>query len=193
MEHKAKSVETKEKIEEAFLSLYIDHNIDKITIKMLTDSAKMNRSTFYVYFSDIYDLLDHVQNDLFTKLETLMLPGVPRIIRGESLLEILPGVEFFVENKLKFEVLIATYGKSDLPERLKALLRKIFFEVSGESVFAGNPAASYALEYIINGQLGTFIKWFNNDFDVEFDEFKQIMNVAMNEGPLTYLKSILKM
>lgn len=51
---------TKRAIVEAFICLLNEHPLDKITVKNIIDMCGVNRSTFYYYFEDIYDLINTV-------------------------------------------------------------------------------------------------------------------------------------
>lgn len=51
---------TEKAITDTFIKLLNTKPLDKITIKDLVDECGINRSTFYYYFEDIYDLLNHV-------------------------------------------------------------------------------------------------------------------------------------
>ena len=51
---------TKNAIADAFVHLLSEYTIDKITVKMITDSVGCSRKTFYYYFSDIYDVTKYV-------------------------------------------------------------------------------------------------------------------------------------
>lgn len=42
--------ETAERIKDAFITLYGNAPIEKISIKMITDLACLNRCTFYIHF-----------------------------------------------------------------------------------------------------------------------------------------------
>lgn len=57
-----KVMRTKEHIETAFINLYEHKDIEKISIKSITDVAHVYRSTFYLYYQDIYDLLERVES-----------------------------------------------------------------------------------------------------------------------------------
>lgn len=57
---------TEKAITDTFIKLLNKKPLDKITIKDLVDECGINRSTFYYYFDDIYDLLNHVL-DMETK------------------------------------------------------------------------------------------------------------------------------
>ena len=47
--------------------MLINH-LKKLPIQELMDKAGYHRSVFYVYFKDIYDLLEQEENDIIDKL-----------------------------------------------------------------------------------------------------------------------------
>ena len=51
---------TEKAIVDAFVSLLNEHPLDKITVKNIIDKCGVNRSTFYYYFEDIYDLINKI-------------------------------------------------------------------------------------------------------------------------------------
>lgn len=51
---------TKQTLIDAFCLLNRETPIGKITIQAITRKAGYNRCTFYQYFKDVYDLLDHI-------------------------------------------------------------------------------------------------------------------------------------
>ncbi|KAJ51702.1 AcrR family transcriptional regulator [Clostridium tetanomorphum] len=59
-------VKTLDNIMNSFLQLIKEKKFSKITIKDLTEKAKINRSTFYKYYLDKYDLKDKVINSFLT-------------------------------------------------------------------------------------------------------------------------------
>ena len=59
---------TEKTIENNFLALLEVKDIRHITIKELCKISKINRSTFYAHYQDIYDLLDQIEEKLSKKL-----------------------------------------------------------------------------------------------------------------------------
>lgn len=53
-------IRTRQLIMDAFIALSSKKEFKDITIKDITTEAKINRSTFYYHFEDIYDLLEKV-------------------------------------------------------------------------------------------------------------------------------------
>ena len=61
----ARKKESKRKIERAFMQLIQTKEINEITVTDLVKNAKINRSTFYVNYLDIYDLAKQLKDKMF--------------------------------------------------------------------------------------------------------------------------------
>ena len=55
---------TKMVLKQSLLELMVENPISKITIKDLCDLADVNRGTFYTHYSDQYDLLHQIQDEM---------------------------------------------------------------------------------------------------------------------------------
>ena len=55
---------SQEKIEKTFLQLIQKKNISEISVSTICKIAKLNRSTFYANYIDVYDLVEKVKNRL---------------------------------------------------------------------------------------------------------------------------------
>lgn len=63
---------TKRSIYNAFIELRARKPLEKITVKELCEKAQINKSTFYVYYHDVYDLSDKIENEvIFEVLKNL--------------------------------------------------------------------------------------------------------------------------
>lgn len=60
---------TRQKFVEVFCELYSQKPIEKISVQEIANKSGYNRSTFYQYFTDIYELLDSVENDLLNDMK----------------------------------------------------------------------------------------------------------------------------
>lgn len=54
--------DSQEKIEKTFLQLIQKKNISEISVSTICKIAKLNRSTFYANYIDVYDLVEKVKN-----------------------------------------------------------------------------------------------------------------------------------
>lgn len=55
---------TRNSIKNAFLQLRSKKPLEKITIKELSELAKINKATFYLHYSDIYDLSENLERQV---------------------------------------------------------------------------------------------------------------------------------
>lgn len=56
-------LKSQEAIKNAFIELMSEKNLDKITIKEISDKANVGRRTFYDHYMDKYDLLDKITEE----------------------------------------------------------------------------------------------------------------------------------
>ena len=56
---------TKNMICNCFLDMLEEMPIQKITVKAICEKAEINRSTFYRYYKDPYDLMEQIENELW--------------------------------------------------------------------------------------------------------------------------------
>ena len=133
----------------AFWKLYEKKELEKISIRELCQTAGYNRTTFYVYYDDIYDLLDKA-------IESIFLPIREEIIRRidfSRALQVSAFGEIFLQALRKedthIELLFKRHHYLLLGEKLKkewmALLREKY---SGRE-----------LEYQLSAVMGVIKYW----------------------------------
>ena len=55
---------TKQSIINAFIEIRSRKEVERITVKELCEKARINKSTFYAHYKDIYDLSDQLETEL---------------------------------------------------------------------------------------------------------------------------------
>lgn len=87
------------KIEDAFLLLIQEKNLNEITVSLICSVAGLNRSTFYANYLDIYDLADQVLDRLAAEIKPLYA-SVPYVHRDDLYLRLLTHI---FENQLLYK------------------------------------------------------------------------------------------
>ena len=76
------TAQTRKKLMDSFWKLYCDDGIDRVTVGAVAKDAGYNRGTFYEYFTDVYDLLEQLEDELLGELErnaaAIVGAGLPR-------------------------------------------------------------------------------------------------------------------
>lgn len=76
------SDQTRENLKQAFLELYASKPIERISIREITDRAGYNRATFYLYYRDVYDLFDQLEEGVLSQVRALV---DRRLLAGDTL------------------------------------------------------------------------------------------------------------
>ena len=77
-----KSEQTRSKIEYRFLNMIPSKQWDKISVKELCEKCKITRGTFYLYFNDIYDLMEQIETRLLEDISERLSAIAPCEARG---------------------------------------------------------------------------------------------------------------
>lgn len=107
---------TKMVIREAFLSLLEEKPVNKITVTEICALAEINRATFYKYYSDPFDLLEKMEQELISSLQKDLTtsPGSFR----EIFLFIMANIQADGE---RYKILFSEHGDSKFPGRIFSL------------------------------------------------------------------------
>jgi len=111
---------TRKNFVNAFCQLYLEKPIDKISIKDITNSAGYNRSTFYLYFSDIYALRTFVEDDLLDYVQVNLSKQDPQLKTQQGMLN---KILFLFEHKeVELKAVLGPYGNLTFLNRLKKVI-----------------------------------------------------------------------
>lgn len=183
---------TKQNLKDAFWSLYCRTKIDKITVKEVCTLAGYNRSTFYVYFKDIYEILEEIENQVITAEEFRDMI-LDRLLQAEDKKEILKQLIQLFENKIKYLPILL--GENGDPQFRQKLLKRLFpIVISRFRPLTKEEAieVSYIMEYQSAAVLSTIAKWYTNGKDTSIDSFLDILYSVTTNGIQKELSKFLK-
>ena len=66
----ARTQYTKKVIRKCFFTLLKEKPLNKITVKSICEQAQINRTTFYRYYSDSYDLMEKLETELLDSFQS---------------------------------------------------------------------------------------------------------------------------
>ncbi len=163
------TAQTRKSLVTAFCALYEDRPIEKITVKDVVASAGYNRSTFYEYFSDIYELFKFIEDDVIDYIRGGKLETEQR--SQENLLSLFAAKEDYLK------VLLGTYGCVHFQDRLRAeLLQDI---ASAESAGKLSP---YLTEFHMLVSLSMYRLWLLRGKDISLDELSALIHTLYTSG-----------
>lgn len=174
---------TKNIIKETFINLLEKKEINKITVSEICKIADINRSTFYRYYLDVYDLLYKIQDELVNRLKNVKSNKKYTV---ESFSEEILNV--FLEEKKLIKILFDTneniYFLNTILEVAYQKCKETWIE---ENKDLKEEEIEYASVFIFNGALGIVNYWVKNNFDKPVDEIVETINILSNYGTNKYI------
>jgi len=143
----------------AFCKLYQQKPIERITILEITRAAGYNRSTFYQYFRDIYDVLEYIENDVLEYIRE----------KAKEHTDDVQGILALFEAKGEYlSALLCDYGNNRFIERLKEVLPD---EAIAMGLPKKHPLTPYLMEFQFSTKLAMFRLWQSRGRDLPLDDF----------------------
>ncbi len=182
-------IETKERIRDAFFDLYAVKKIERISIKEITEKAQLNRGTFYVYYKDIYDLLEKTEDELIEELMDKIKHIVTMILRDENIDPFLPPLEFYQRYSKFLRVLLGANGDPNFVFKIKTIIKKILRDLFQKEKLPHFENMEYVVEYISSAQIGIISYWLvENNMELPVAELGNMIKQITLHGPVGYLK-----
>jgi AcrR family transcriptional regulator len=173
------TLQTKQNIIDAFWTLYCEKRIEKITIKDITNKAGYNRGTFYEYFKDVYDVLEHIENSLIPSINEL-----PPITIGTETLGMPTNAlfELYEKNSKYYSVLLGDSGDPAFASKLKKTIKPMIMQelLNGQDT---NPVEmDYILEYTLSAMIGIMSYWSSHTDRFSEAQLHELINRLMQQG-----------
>ena len=168
-----KNRKTKKLIQTAFIQMLEQKSFESITIGDITKHAQINRGTFYLHYTDKFDLLDKTEQQLFTDLGNhidelqLSYSSANTFEKGqEQLAEAL-----FSSIKMHSPILkifLSNHGRAGFHIRFRdAFSQKVRVNLEKNASFYENlnVPMDYFLSFITSAFLGLIEQWVQNGLD----------------------------
>ncbi len=121
----------RKRIIHAFMELRAHREIEKITIVELVAKADVNKSTFYAYYHDIYDLSEQLQEEVIDRIASAV-PHPENIIKD---IQQFTRDVLFAYEKERMEIRILFSGSQS--SRLPMMVKNKIMEMIREYITAG--------------------------------------------------------
>ena len=177
---------TKKLLTQALTQLLQQKQVNEITVKELTDLADMNRGTFYLYYKDIFDMLEKIEDELFENLNGIIaLPENTEV--SEQARPILRDLFTFIEdNQEMCRVLLSPNGDMNFLHRLNEVVREKCRSAwltlrNGQD----EDAFDYHYSFIVFGCAGIIRSWVNRGCPEASEEMAELTSRMILSGGLS--------
>lgn len=171
--------------DEALIHLLQDKDIEYITIKELCKKAGVNRSTFYLHYENINDLVEETTNYINNKFLNYFNEGTIGIIdkiKTAPLEELLliekkyltPYLTFAKENKKIFKAAFNNPNGMKISSRYNHLKKYIIIPIL-ERFNVSKKEQDYLITFYINGTMSIIKEWLKNECKDDITDIENII------------------
>lgn len=184
-------IKTLRQIDTALLENLKEHPFQKITIDMLCKSALINRSTFYKYYEDKYDLLErYVQRVLQDFKEAMdstdfILASPSNIDAPLYMDNFRKSLEFVYSKRAVYQVLWnANIEKQIYVEMIDIIRKNILAKLTAHPQYQqGSQHYQDLYAFLFASNMMSLVSWwFKNEHIVTADDVCRLMNSNMKNG-----------
>lgn len=183
-----RTAKTKQLIVDTFWNLASKSGIEKVTISSIAKEAKINRGTFYVYFTDITELIsqaeDNIISDMQGKLES--------IVKNKEFFDLETAIKKFADVFAKYDdKLFFLIGKNGDPN-FRAVVTEEAIK-SFRKVFKTNwdkDISDYIVAFITSAGMGLLTYWHETGKKIDAEEFVKIFHSLVVNGVSKTIKRI---
>ncbi|MCD7726382.1 MAG: TetR/AcrR family transcriptional regulator [Clostridiales bacterium] len=180
------TAQTRKKLIDAFWNIYCENGIHQTTVGAVTRSAGFNRGTFYEYFTDLYDLLGQLENDLLqdisAQVKQKFKDDLPKSFREFSN----TCAHIFSLYGDKIYILLGSQGDPAFQAKLQNELRPVMLSIAGLS--KEEPYLDYLTAFGFSAMLGLVSHWYENGREIEIEKLFQLIQSLVATGVLGYTK-----
>lgn len=175
---------TRENLMDAFWQLYCHKKIEKISVKEICALAGYNRSTFYVYFKDVYEILETIEEDTISTYDfkTAVLEQIQNSQGNQKQITIELILALFEKNKSTLPILLSENGDPYFRQKLLNKLTPTVLSSFKTLTPAEKIEVGYLMEYQSAAILSTIAKWYNNGKDIPLEKFLTILVASTING-----------
>lgn len=163
---------TRRLLKESLLALMQEKPFSQISVRDVTERADVNRTTFYLHYTDTAQLLQSVEEELLAEAQTLIDAHLQQTVAERTLRPVFePILDFTVEHRTVCTVLFENNEASQFTGHLQRL-----FQHSGREIVQAwfhprdQRQLSYLLEFVACGLIGLIAEWFRRGMDLPREE-----------------------
>ena len=176
---------TKKLLTQALTELLQKKQVSEITVKELTDLADMNRGTFYLYYKDIYDMLEKIEDEMFRKLDDIAQNHEHGDLTQQVKPILLDLFRFISENREMCRVLLSPNGDINFLHRLYEAIRERIREIWADQVEAvSEKEFDYRYSFVVFGCAGMIRAWVNRNCQETDLQMAELADAMIRRGTM---------
>ena len=179
---------TKMVLQNSLFELLKQKSIDKITVTDICHLADINRGTFYYYYTDVFVLLNQIENELYENFLVYFNQYLESSERNTYLLMI-KLFEYLKQEKKIFKVFFSQNGDKDFIKRVYlTAYTSVIEECKSQKTNLDPQQLDKIFLFVANGSISLIQNWFDTSLKESPEELASFINNLSEFGYHHFLK-----
>lgn len=177
---------TKKLLLQGLTQLMKEKKVNKITVKELTELVDVNRATFYLYYKDIFDMVDKIQSEIIEHFNNELKKFINTGISKHKFLSFFTFIfEYVKEYADMLKILLGPDGDYSFVEKLKIVIKNTLPPINNTNKLK----SQYILPFAVSGFIGSIQQWLEDGMVMSPEDMAAamvdiIVGVSFSEGEL---------
>lgn len=183
---------TAARMDEAFLELLEKKDFDYITVKEICERAGVNRSTFYLHYETIGDLLEECARHIINRFTEFMPYDTKEFLeklKNRPLEELclvtpeylIPYLNYIKENRCVFKVTVEQFPVLRMDDAYNGLKHHILTPIL-ERFCVSPEKQKYMIPFYINGLIAIIDEWLKDDCRDPVEQVVSVMQICIKQS-----------
>ena len=185
---------TKAQLRAGLARLMQKKSIKEITVKELVEEVDINRSTFYLHYTDIYQMLESIEGELMDEISHLIDDyALDPINNKESSYPFIEQIFTILDNNKDIRIaLLGKNGDMAFVNRIEGLIAETVFQRLSSRMPKDNRDIEYAYAFCLNGCVGMIKAWLSSDNQESTQHMAELTHKLIDSTTHMYLEQALK-
>lgn len=177
---------SKLKLRKSLLELLKSRAISRITVQELCSEAQVNRTTFYKYYKNVDDLLEHIETSILDDFRYIA-QHLPVTKNPDSFIHIC--LELVYKNNDMAQAIFAS-GKYELARQIFGIFHDQFIEYWRNSLNCNDPKTLEMIYFfVMNGVIGIVSRRTDGTIQADAEELGNFIHRITNQGVAAFTRA----
>lgn len=180
---------TRKNIFDAYALLQLENRFESITVKKICEKSGYNKTTFYNYFCDVYDLRSKLEEMLLKQSDegSALLSSLTTENDDERLISYFDF--FYIPNRLYLQALLGLFGDPEYRiKSAKKISEHLIPLISAVGLSPDDDYSKYLADFYSSGHLSCIKLWLDTDGDISSADIVDILQTVKYDGILSIAK-----
>lgn len=173
---------TKMLLKKSLVELLREQPISKVSVKMLCEAADINRSTFYAHYTDQFDLLKQLEQEVIAELTKHIAKDEFTKQTAQTLQSMIQILEYIARNADLFMVLLSENVDSSIHREIMSIAQRKIISDIHNNIKIDARTSQYLQSFAVTGALSTVQKWLQDGMPETPEEMTELISKMLYMG-----------